>query len=98
MTILKVITDSPESKDIQLIRDAMSLELKRLEMALIKTDRIIDSLADKYHIQPEHFKKMAFSENFPNHETYTEFIGEIEIRDRLNDEIQRLKDIRYEYN
>ena len=94
MAKLKIISDKKDVTDT--IKSAISSEIKRLEIGLNRTNREIKKLEDEYHVPSEAFLKEFTAEDLKGgDEEYIRWTGELKMRDRILDELKKLKDIEY---
>ncbi len=94
MAKVKIITDREESADI--IRSAMSAEIKRLEVGLNSTNKEIEKFENQYKIASENFLKNFTADDLRGGDNeYIRWAGELKIRDRILEDLRRLKDIEY---
>lgn len=94
MTKLKIISDKEDITDI--IKSAISAELKRLEIALSKTSKEIKKFEDEYNVSSEIFLKEFTAEDLRGgDDEYIKWVGELKIKDRILEDLRKLKDIEY---
>ncbi len=97
MTRLKIITDKEDVTDI--IKLAISSEIKRLEIGLNRTNNEIKKFEEKYGVSSEIFLKKFTAEDLTGgDDEYIRWTGELKIRDRILEELGKLKDIEYVAN
>lgn len=98
MARLKIISDTEESADI--IRSAISAEIKRLEVGLDSTNKEIEKFEQQYKIPSENFLRNFTAEDLRggDDDEYIRWAGELKIRDRILEDLKRLKDIEYGAN
>ena len=97
MIKLKIISDKENVVDI--IKSAISAELKRLEIALSRTDKEIKKFEDEYKISSEIFLKEFAAEDLRGgDDEYIRWVGELKIRDRILEDLKKLKEIEYVAN
>lgn len=97
MAKLKVITDREDITDV--IKSAITAEIKRLEIGLNKTDREIKRFEEEYRVSSETFLKEFTTEDLKGgDDEYVRWAGELKIRDRILEELEKLKDIEYVVN
>ena len=79
-----------------LIKSAVYSEIKRLEIGLGKTDREIKRFEDKYNISSDIFVKEYTAEDMEGgDDEYISWTGEIKIREKIADELSKLKETEY---
>lgn len=94
MSNVKIISDQPESTE--LVRTAVLAELKRLALALNKTDKIISQLEERHNITSDTFLKDASADDLHGgDEEFVQWSGELQLRKRIIEDIQKLKSIEY---
>lgn len=97
MTKLKIISDKEDAADI--IKSAISAEIKRLEIGLNKTNKEIRKFEEEYKIPSENFLKELTAENLKGgDEEYIRWTGELKIRDRILEDLKKLTNIEYVAN
>jgi len=79
-----------------LIKSAIQTEIKKQEMGLAKSNREVSRLEDKYKISSEVFLKKYASEDLEGgEEEYVKWVGEIKIKARIADNLNKLREIEY---
>ena len=79
-----------------LIRSAVLSEIKRLEIGLGRTDREIGKFEEKYGISSDKFIKDYAAEDLDGgDDEYVRWMGEIRIRGKIADELEKLKETEY---
>ena len=97
MTKLKIISDKKDIADI--IKSAISSELKRLEIALSRTDKEIKKFEDEYKISSEILLEKFTAEDLKGgDDEYISWVGELKIRDRIIEDLKKIKEIEYVVN
>lgn len=97
MAKLKIISDRADIADI--VKSAISAEIKKLEIGLNRTNREIKQFEDEYKISSEAFIKEFSAEDLKGgDEEYIRWAGELKLRDRILEELEKLKDIEYVAN
>jgi hypothetical protein len=95
MTKLNIQSEANDSA-VEIIKSAISAETKRLEIGLQKTDRRIKQFEETYKILSEKFLADFAAEDMKNKDTeYVEWAGELMIRDRIEADLKRLREIEY---
>jgi hypothetical protein len=90
MTKLKIISDKEGVTDI--IKSAISAEIKRLEVGLNKTNKEIKKFEEKYKISSEIFLKQLTAEDIKGGDNeYIRWAGELKIRDRILEDTKKVK-------
>jgi hypothetical protein len=91
MVKLKIISDKEDVTDV--IKSAISAEIKRLEIGLNRTNREIKRFEDEYKVSSEVFLKEIAAEDLKGgDDEYIRWAGELKIKDRILDELKKLKD------
>ncbi len=94
---LKIISDKEEIPDI--IKSAIFAEIKRMEVGLNKTKKEIKRFEEEYKIPSEVFLKEFTAEDLKGgDDEYIRWAGELKIRERILEDLKRLKDIEYVSN
>ncbi len=94
---LKIISDKEDISDI--VKSAILAEIKRLEVGLNKTNKEIRSFEEEYKILSEvFFKKITAEDLRGDDDEYIRWAGELKIRERILEDLKRLKDIEYVSN
>ena len=94
MAKVKIISDREESADI--IKSAMSAEIRRLELGLNSTNKEIEKFENQYKIASENFLRNFTADDLRGGDNeYIRWAGELKIRDRILEDLKRLKDIEY---
>jgi hypothetical protein len=97
MSKLKIIYDKEDIPDI--IKSAISAEVKRLEVGLDKTNKEIKKLEEKYAISSKEFSKKITADDLKGGDyDYVKWSGELKIRERILQDLKRLKNIKYVTN
>lgn len=94
---LTIISD--ERNVTEIVKSAISAELKRFEIALNKTDREIKKFEEEYKVSSGVFLREFTAEDLKGgDEEYIKWAGELKIRERILEDLQKLKDIEYVSN
>jgi len=94
MTMLKIISNKEDATDV--IKSAISAEIKRMEIGLNRTKREIKSFEEKYKMSSETFAKEFAAEDLKRgDDEYIRWAGELEMSKRIKEELKKLKDIEY---
>ncbi len=97
MSKLQIISDRADIADI--VKSAISAEIKKLEIGLNRTNREIKQFEDEYKISSEAFIKEFSAEDLKGgDEEYIRWAGELKLRDKILEELEKLKDIEYVAN
>jgi len=97
MVKLKIISDKEDVTDV--IKSAISAEIKRLEIGLNRTNREIKRFEEEYKVSSKVFLKEFTAEDLKGgDDEYIRWSGELKIKDRVLDELKKLKDIEYVAN
>jgi len=95
MTRLQIDSDKRDQV-VVIIQAAISSEIKRLELGLAKTNRQIERFEKEYNISSDHFLHNYRAEDMKNGDTeYIKWAGELQIRERIFEDLKNLMDIEY---
>lgn len=95
MTRLQIDSDKREHV-VVMIQAAISSEIKRLELGLAKTNRQIVRFEKEYNISSDHFLRNYSAEDMKNgNMEYIQWAGELQIRERIFEDLKNLMDIEY---
>lgn len=90
------IQSDKEDRVIDIIRAAISAEIKRLEIGLDKTTKRIEKFETEYNVTSEVFQKEFSAENLKKgDQEYIEWAGELKIREKIAEDLGKLKEIEY---
>ena len=90
------IQSDTEREAIDMVRSAISAEIKRLELGLKKTNRQIDEFEKKYKIPSSDFLEIFSAEDMEGQDReYIAWAGELKLRDRILSDLNQLKGIEY---
>lgn len=90
------IQSDKEDGIIDIIRAAISAEIKRLEIGLRKTNTQIEKFETEYKVTSEVFQKEFSAENLKKgDQEYIEWAGELKIREKITENLRKLKEIEY---
>src|SRR3972149_11691864 len=87
-----------DTKDgvVDVIKNAVSAEIKRLEIGLYKTNKQIEKYETEYNVTSEIFQKKFSAENLEKgDQEYIEWAGELKIREKIMADLKKLKEIEY---
>ncbi len=95
MIKLQIHSEANDSA-VEIIKSAIAAEIKRLEIGLQKTERHIQQFEQAYNISSEKFIADFAAENMKHGDAeYIEWAGELSIRDRVAEDLKRLREIEY---
>ncbi len=95
MIRLQIESESKENV-VDIIKHAISAEVKRLEIGLERTNRQIREFEEKYRASSEDFLRDFTAEEMEHGDAeYVEWAGELKIRDRILRDLRQLKEIEY---
>ena len=95
MTRLQIQSDDKD-RVVLVIKTAISSEIRRLELGLEKTDRQIEKFEKEYKISSDHFLGNYAAEDMKNGDVeYIQWAGELKIRERIREDLDRLRNIEY---
>lgn len=90
------IQSDKEDGIIDIIRAAISAEIKRLEIGLRKTNTQIEKFETEYKVTSEVFQKEFSAENLKKgDQEYIEWAGKLKIREKITEDLRKLKEIEY---
>lgn len=94
MVRLEIQSDVEDIETI--VKSAIHAEIKRLEIGLNKTDKEIKKFEDKYKISSDIFLKEYAAEDLDGgDDEYISWMGEIKIKEKVFEELNKLKKIEY---
>lgn len=94
MTIIKI--ESNQTNVPQIVKSAIWTEIKRLEIGLSKIEKEIRGFEDKYRVDSETFLRRYTAEDLSGQdEEYIRWAGELKIRDRILEDLGKLKEVEY---
>ena len=97
MVKLKIINDKDRSNTKDLVKLAILKETKRLEISIEKSNKRIKGFEKKYNISSEYFLKNYTAEDLDGRDKeYIRWYGEIQLKNRILPDLNKLKEIEYE--
>ena len=94
MTIIKI--ESNQANVPQIVKSAIWTEIKRLEIGLSRTEKEIRGFEDKYRVDSETFLRRYTAEDLSGQdEEYIRWAGELRLRERILEDLGKLKEIEY---
>ncbi|MBI4849604.1 MAG: hypothetical protein HY808_13720 [Nitrospirae bacterium] len=97
MSKVKITSDKGDISDI--VKSAIEAEIKRLEIGLDKTNKEIAKFEEKYSISSSDFLKGVTADDLRGgDEDYVRWSGELRIKERIIEDLGKLKDIEYVAN
>ena len=94
MTIIKI--ESNQANVPQIVKSAIWTEIKRLEIGLGRTEKEIRGFENKYRVDSETFLRRYTAEDLSGQdEEYIRWAGELRIRERILEDLGKLKEIEY---
>ena len=79
-----------------LVKSAISAEIKRMEIGLNKTEQEIEKYENKHQVDSNIFLKDLTAEDLKGGDNeYIKWTGEIKLKERILDDLSKLKDIEY---
>ncbi|MCL4475601.1 MAG: hypothetical protein M1508_05175 [Nitrospirae bacterium] len=94
MSKLKIISEEKDTEEM--VKTAILAEIKRLEVALRRTEREIRKFEEEYRVPSEAFLRDFAAENLKGgDEDYVKWAGELQMRERIREDLRKLKDIEY---
>lgn len=97
MLQLETKSDAPDLEIVQnLVRAAIDAEIKNLQRSLDKTNKVLKEFETKYQISSDLFLSDWTAEDLKDgDEEYVSWAGEIKIKKRLTNSLQKLQAIEY---
>ncbi len=97
MLQVQIKSDSPDLEIVQnLIKGAIESEIKNLQRSLEKTNKLLQEFETKYQVSSEFFLTNWTAENLSGRDDeYVSWAGEIKIKDKLINALQKLNTIEY---
>ena len=86
-----------DQKDVSsLVKSAIFAEIKRMEIGLNRTEHEIKKYEKKYQVDSDVFLKDFAAEDLQEGDNeYIKWAGEIKLKERILDDLSKLKDIEY---
>jgi hypothetical protein len=95
MIKLKIQSKSRDNA-LDAIKTAVSFEIKRLEIGLLKTGRQIEKFEKKYGVSSAVFLRRFTAEDLKGGDReFVEWMGELKLRERIARDLKKLKAIKY---
>jgi hypothetical protein len=97
MVKLEIKTDTKDIESVKkLVETAINSEIKNLQRCLTKTDKILGKFEGKYKTTSELFLTNYTGEDMEGgDEKYIQWFGEIKIKEKLINSLQKLQNIEY---
>lgn len=97
MLQLQIKSDSADTEIVKnLVRSAIDSEIKNLQRSLTKTNKLLQEFETKYQISSDFFLTHWTAENLEGgDEEYISWAGELKIKKRLTNSLQKLEAIEY---
>ena len=97
MLQVQIKSDSPDVEIVQnLIKGAIESEIKNLQRSLEKTNKLLQEFETKYQVSSEFFWTNWTAETLSGgDDEYVSWAGEIKIKDKLINALQKLDTIEY---
>lgn len=90
------IQSDVKERAVDIVRSAISAEIKRLELGLHKTNRHIDEFEKKYNVSSAVFVEKLSAEDLEGRDQeYIEWAGELRVREKILTDLNHLKGIEY---
>lgn len=94
MVQLRVISDQQHA--IPVIQSAIAAKVKRIEIGLRKTEQEIQKFESKYRLSSEEFMTDCTAEDLDGgDDEYISWMGELQLRQAIREELQLLSNIEY---
>ncbi len=95
MIRLQIRSDT-QGNALDIVKAAIAAEIKRLEIGLYRTERLIAEREKKYGVSSDTFQKEFAAEDLEERDQeYIEWAGELKIRGKIAGDLQKLKTIEY---
>jgi hypothetical protein len=97
MLQLEIKSDAPDLEIVQnLVRSAINSEIKNLKRSIDKTNKLLQEFETKYQISSDFFLSNWTAEDLEGKDDeYVNWAGEIKIKQRLVNALQKLEAIEY---
>ncbi len=97
MLQIQIKSDSPDiESEKNLVQSAIESEIKSLQRSLAKTNKLLNEFEAKYQISSENFFTYWTAEDLEGgDEEYVSWAGEIKIKNKLTNYLQKLEAIEY---
>ena len=97
MLQLQIKSDSPDVEIVQnLVQSAIDSEIKNLKRSIEKTNKLLMEFEAKYQVSSEFFFAKWTAEDLTGgDEEYVSWAGEIKIKQKLTNSLQKLEAIEY---
>ena len=95
MIRLQVQSDIQDNA-LDIVKAAITAEIKRLEIGLHRTEQQITAHENRYAVTSDTFRKEFAAENLNEGDReYVEWAGELKLRERIVADLQKLRAIEY---
>lgn len=95
MIKLQIQSEANDSA-VEIIKSAIAAEIKRHEIGLQKTEKQIQQFEQTYNISSKKFLADFAAEDMKHGDAeYVEWAGELRIRDRIAEDLKKLREIEY---
>ena len=97
MLQLEIKSDAPDLEIVQnLVRAAINSEIKNLKRSIDKTNKLLQKFETKYQVSSDFFLSNWTAEDLEGRDDeYVNWAGEIKIKQRLVNALQKLEGIEY---
>jgi hypothetical protein len=95
---VRIVLNAQRDEDgvVDIIQAVIFAEIKRLEIGLSKTNMQIEKFETEYKVTSEVFQKELSAENLKKgDQEYIEWAGELKIREKITEDLRKLKEIEY---
>jgi len=90
------IESDKQGRSAAIVRAAITAEIKKLQLALMKTNRQIGFFEKKHKTTSAMFKKKMAAEDLKGgDQEYIEWSGELQLRDKILANLKQLKGVKY---
>ena len=94
--MLRLHVASDQQNALPVIQSAIAAKMKRIELGLRKTEKEIQRFEEKYNMSSDHFLRDCTAENLAGgDDDYVSWMGELQLRQAVLEELHLLQDIEY---
>ncbi len=94
--MLRLHVASDQQNALPVIQSAIAAKMKRIELGLRKTEKEIQRFEEKYNMSSDQFLHDCTAENLVgSDDDYVSWMGELQLRQAVLEELHLLQDIEY---
>ncbi len=94
--MLRLHVASDQQNALPVIQSAIAAKMKRIELGLRKTEKEIQRFEEKYNMSSDQFLRDCTAENLAGgDDDYVSWMGELQLRQAVLEELHLLQDIEY---